>query len=61
MDQNRSEFETLLADPATSFWLKDALRSALTRDPVDAERDAEILYVLLRCRAERALDFNGHR
>ena len=26
----------VLADPAASYWLKDALRSALKRDPVDA-------------------------
>ena len=53
--RKRSELEKLLSDPATSFWLKAALRSALTRDPLDAERDAGTLYLLLRCRAEQAL------
>lgn len=42
----------VLRDPAASFWLKDALRSALLRDPVDASNDAEVLARLLdrRCR-----------
>jgi hypothetical protein len=43
--------EEFLADPAASFWLKAALRSALCRDPVDAVHDLEILAQLLgqRC------------
>lgn len=53
--RKRSELEKLLSDPATSFWLKAALRSALTRDPLDAERDSGTLYLVLRCRAEQAL------
>lgn len=55
INRKRSELEKLLSDPATSFWLKAALRSALTRDPIDAERDAGTLYLFLRCRAEQAL------
>ncbi len=45
--------EDTLRDPAASFWLKDALRSALSRDPVDAANDAEVLARLLeqRCRS----------
>jgi len=47
----RLEVEQVLSDPAASFWLKDALRSALARDPVDAANDAEVLFRLLdeRC------------
>lgn len=37
-----------LADPSTTYWLRDALKSALARDPVDALRDAEQLVNLLR-------------
>jgi len=46
------ELEEVLRDPAGSLWLKDALRSALARDPVDAANDAEVLARLLdrRCR-----------
>ena len=45
--------EDILRDPAASIWLKDALRSALSRDPVDATNDAEVLARLLeeRCRS----------
>jgi hypothetical protein len=39
--------EDVLRDPAASLWLKDTLRSALTRDPVDAANDAELLAHLL--------------
>jgi len=41
--------EEILADPAASFWLKETLRSALSRDPVDAANEAVAL--------ARALDF----
>src|SRR5215471_3778270 len=38
----------ILADPAASSWLKNALREALARDPVDAANDAEVLANLLK-------------
>ncbi len=43
----------LLRDPSTSFWLRNALTSALSRDPVDAANDADILARVLgeRCRS----------
>jgi hypothetical protein len=34
--------DEVLADPAASYWLKTALRSALCRDPVHAANDSEI-------------------
>jgi len=40
----------VLADPSTTYWLRDALKSSLRRDPVDALRDAEMLVDLLRDR-----------
>jgi hypothetical protein len=45
----------VLADPAASFWLKTALRSALCRDLVDAAHDSEILAGLLEERCDRIL------
>ena len=51
----RLDIAEVLADPAASFWLKDALRSALLRDPVDAANDAEILAQLLDQRCEAIL------
>lgn len=46
------EAEQVVGDPAASLWLKNALRAALARDPVDAANDAEVLARLLdqRCR-----------
>jgi hypothetical protein len=40
--------EVILSDVSASDWVKDALRSALERDPVDALNDAEILAKALR-------------
>jgi len=45
----------VLLDPAASLWLKSALRSALSRDPVDAANDSEILARLLELRCDRLL------
>ena len=44
--------EDVLADPTASFWLRNALLAALSRDPVDAANEADVLARLLdeRCR-----------
>jgi hypothetical protein len=39
--------QEVLADSTTSHWIKQALSSALLRDPVDAANDAELLARLL--------------
>jgi hypothetical protein len=46
------EIDAVLHDPTASSWLKTCLCSALSRDPVDAANDAEVLAQLLerRCR-----------
>jgi hypothetical protein len=48
--------EEILGDRAASFWLKAALRSALSRDPVDAANDADVLARLLERRCRIILD-----
>lgn len=40
----------LLTDPSVSDWLKNSLRTALRRDPVDAADDAAMLADLLAAR-----------
>jgi hypothetical protein len=50
----------LLSDPATSDWLRQALASALARDPLDVAVDAEIVAQVLRLRAEAALEAADH-
>ncbi len=47
--------EEVLADPAASHWMKDALRAALARDPVDVANDAAFLCALLDKRADAAM------
>ncbi|HWH57973.1 MAG TPA: hypothetical protein VN682_10100 [Terriglobales bacterium] len=51
-DWDRPGIGAIFRDPGASIWLKNALRSALSRDPVDAANDAEVLARLLdrRCR-----------
>ena len=47
--------ESILASPVASYWLKDALTSALGRDPVDAVMDAELLAAVLADRTAALL------
>ena len=47
----RDDVDQVLSDPSTSYWLRDAIRSALVRDPVDAAGDALVLARLLEDRA----------
>lgn len=49
------EIQKTLANKSTSAWLKQALESALERDPVDAANDAEVLTELLARRCDRLL------
>jgi hypothetical protein len=48
--------DAILADPETSEWLKSALKSAATRDPIDALNDALVLAATLEERLRRDLD-----
>lgn len=47
------EAHEVMADPATSYWLKDAYFALQRRDPVDALRDAEVLVQLMTQRLEK--------
>jgi len=50
--------EQILADPAASDWLKAALQSALSRDPVDAANDAEVLAKVLDHWCRQMLEYS---
>jgi|GEM_PF-6319686 len=54
-DSNVLTIDGVLADPATHTWLKDALRSAMKLDPIDAAANANTLAVLLTNRADGLL------
>lgn len=45
--------DNILNDPGRSDWLKNSLRLAVERDPVDAVRDAEYLVTLLTQRLKK--------
>lgn len=47
-----SDVFQFLGNPSVSYWLRNALISALARDPVDAANDAETLAELLRKHAD---------
>lgn len=49
----------VLADPAASYWLKEALRAAQARDPVDAAADAARLAQLMELRMRDVLGGRG--
>ncbi len=50
------EVEEILADPASSYWIKHSLASALQRDPVDALNDALVLAAVLELRLRQTFD-----
>jgi hypothetical protein len=45
--KRRPSINSILKDPATSDWLKAAVRSALECDPADVMRDAQTLVTLM--------------
>ena len=49
------EIRAICADPSLSFWFREALTSALKRDPVDAAHDAGLLALVLDRRASEVL------
>lgn len=52
---SKQTIESIIRDPSTSFWMRNALDSALDRDPVDAANDAEVLAQVLKDECDRKL------
>jgi len=52
---NDQRIAWILAHPRTSHWLKDALRAARERDPVEVLNELEILNLLLRTECEERM------
>lgn len=46
------EIQAVIQDPSTSYWLRDALKTAMQRDPLDVASDAEYLAMLFAKRAQ---------
>ena len=49
------EIRAICADPALSYWFRNALTTALERDPLDAAHDAGLLAMVLDRRATQVL------
>ena len=45
--------QNIMTDPCASYWLKNALKTALERDPVDAAADADMLQRILKRRMHK--------
>jgi hypothetical protein len=43
----QQQIDEILTSPSYSYWLKNALRTVLERDPVDASTDVGILNAIL--------------
>ncbi len=50
------EIRFMLKDPSLSYWLVNAMTTALERDPVDAANDAGLLSMILDKRATTLLE-----
>jgi hypothetical protein len=46
------EIQAIIQDPSTSYWLRDALNTAMLRDPLDVANDAEYLCLIFAKRAQ---------
>ncbi|GAB5098064.1 hypothetical protein [Caballeronia sp. HLA56] len=59
IEQVDADIQAALSSPSISYWLRDALLSALRRDCVDAARDAQILATWLDRRCDAILRRSG--
>lgn len=46
------EIQAVIQDPSTNYWQRDALKTAMQRDPLDVDSDAEYLAMLFAKRAQ---------
>jgi hypothetical protein len=51
----------LMDDPSVSYWLKDQIRATDRRDVLDAYYDLEMLWEVVKQRAELALGHSPRR
>lgn len=54
------EISSGLNDPSSSYWFRNALSSALKRDPMDAARDAAVLAFILERRRMHSSSLKCH-
>ena len=51
----KKDFNKVMADPATHFWVREILTQALQKDPVDAYFDIALVAVILKGRMNEAV------
>lgn len=51
-----AEIQIITTHNASSEWLKWALRTALTRDPIGVANDAEVLFAILTARMNAIIE-----
>ncbi len=52
LEEAERPIKWILDHPNFSSWLKDSIRTAIERDPVEALNDAELLLQLIRARTD---------
>lgn len=55
-----AEMQAILRDPATSFWLRQAVAELQERDPLDALHDTQLLHRAMCTRVSALLREVGH-
>ncbi len=50
--------EAVIEDPASSYWLKASVQTAIQRDPVDALNDALLLAAVLDQRLREVMELD---
>ena len=55
LSQNDERIRRILSSPSTSYWLRNAMLSAMNRDLLDAARDARRMADVLEARCDEAL------
>ena len=56
----QERIDKVLANPATRFWLRAAITTAASMDPVDALNDSRLLFQLMQERWQAILEATGH-
>ena len=51
-DKAELKIQAINANPSTSYWLSDALKAGLKRDPLDVANNAECLAIIFAKRAQ---------
>ncbi|MCG9575350.1 hypothetical protein L1D14_03780 [Vibrio tubiashii] len=57
--KNENLEQTVLEDPASSHWLKEQIRTASQRDPIDMLNDIETLSLIINQKLNKLIQGDG--